>query len=186
MAITSYRARRFGNLVRVTVTSDEVGTVYYHWYADGQYVGVTRSPTKTFYIDDGEQLRVVCVDTTSADYDPYQNPPDWYPARRVVWWVRSLSTDVRRYRVDQKAGAGDWETIALVDAQSGRWDYRVVTGRLDDLTDYAWRVIPLDAAGNPGTQIALDAERVVRTPDAPDYAIAFGDGTQKLTFSEAA
>ena len=185
MAITSYSQKRFGALVEVTVTSGLSGTIWYHWYVDGQYVGVTVGPARSFHLGVDEQARVVCVDTTDADYDPYGSPPDRYPPRRLVWWIRSLASDVAKYRVEQKQGSGDWERIGEVHHQAGRWSYQLLTGRLEDLADYQFRVVAVDHAGNDATPVSIHAERVVRVPDAPAFELTFNVGPPTVTFSAA-
>ena len=89
------------------------------------------------------------------------------------------------YRVEQKLGAGDWETLRIVPQVADQWAYSLLTDRLDDLSSYTWRVIPVDAAGNDGTAITIGAELIVRTPDAPDFTATFDSGTTKVTFDEA-
>ena len=100
--------------------------------------------------------------------------------------MRSIDASAAQYRVEQQQDGGDWEQIALVFAETRRWDYTTMTDRLDDLSDYAWRVVPVDAAGNDGTAITLTAETIVRTPDAPRVSVTFDPGTTKITISEAA
>lgn len=185
MSITAYDQKRFGSIVAVTVMSDLEGTVYYHWYLDGCYVGVTQSPTRSFYVEADEQVRLEVLDTIDADFDPVAGAPDSFPARRTVWWLRSLEADIDHYRVEEKEGAGEWTAIAVVHHDPLHWSYSILTGRLADLTDYQWRVVPVDAAGNDGTAEAIDAERIVRIPDAPDFEIEFDPETTKVTFSEA-
>ena len=183
MTIT-YAIRRFDVCVSVSVTSSLTGTVYYHWYVDGQYQGVTTSPTREFLLDD-EQAPIEVVDTNDAAFDPYASPPPSYPARRTIWWVRSLGAETDHYRVEEKAGAGAWEAIGVVRHDPSRWSYELETDRLDDLTDHEWRVIPVSRAGNDGAPVELAAERIVRTPDAPDFELAYDADTDKVTFSAA-
>lgn len=184
--ITGYTQKRFGPLVEVAVTTDLTGVIYYHWWVDGQYVGMGAGPVRSFYLESGEQARITCVATNMASYDPYANPPDRFPPRRLVWWIRSLASDVARYRVEQKKTGGDWTAIGIVHHDRHKWSYQLLTGRLDDLADYQWRVVPIDRAGNDGTAIAIDAERIVRIPDAPDFEITFNAGPKTVTFSAAA
>jgi hypothetical protein len=184
--ILSYTARRFADLATVTVASSLSAPVYYHWFVDGEWVARTvDDPSYTLRMLPGEQLRLVCVDTNDADADPAAlAPTDQAPATRRLWWVRSLATDVAYYRVEQQADGGDWELIATVTHDSRTWSYEVRTDRLDDLTAYVWRVVPVDTAGNEGTPIATEAEAVVRTPDAPIFAVAFDPDTDTVTFTE--
>jgi hypothetical protein len=61
----------------------------------------------------------------------------------------------------------------------------VTTPRLDDLTTYTWRVIPIDAVGNEGTPLEIESESVVRRPDPPAFTATFDDGTSTVEFAEA-
>jgi len=184
MAITAYTLTRLGEVTTVTVTSDLAGTIYYHWYTDGCYVGGGQSASRSFYLGLSDQTRVEVVDTNDADFDPVAGAPAGWPARRTLWWVRSIEADVASYRVEQKLGAGDWSTLAIVHDRPEAWDYAVMTDRLDDLSDYTWRVVPVDAAGNDGTPFTIGPEQIVRTPDAPNFTITFDAGTTKVTFAE--
>ena len=185
MAITSYQQQRFGAVTVVTVTSDLSGTIYYHWYIDGAFIASTQLPTRSFILEAGEQVRIEVNDTNDVDYDPVANAPDGYPARRTIWWIRSIGDDVARYRVEQKKGAGDWASIGTVQRNAATWSYSLLSPRLDDLSTYQWRVIPCDEAGNDGTAKSVQSEDVVRIPDAPDFTITFDSGTAKVTFAEA-
>lgn len=186
MAITAYSSVRHGNATTVTVTSDLSGTIYYHWYSDGAYIASTTSASRSFLYDTDDQSRITVQDTNDADYDPIANAPVGYPAKRTVTWIRSIDSDVARYRIEQQLGAGSWAVIGLVQHVATTWQYELLTPRLDDLGVYTWRMIPVDAAGNDGTARTLDAETIVRTPDAPRFTIAFDGGTTKVTFAMAA
>jgi hypothetical protein len=171
--------------VRFTVESDLGGTIYFHWYVDGLYVGQTTSVTRTFAFRTGEMARVVCQDTNDADYDAIAGAPAGWPARRTLFWVRSQATDMDHYRVEQQRESEGWETIAIVHHDPATWAYRMDTPRLDDLTEYTWRIVPVDGAGNEGTALTIGPEDVVRAPDAPGFAITFDDGTDKVTYAAA-
>lgn len=186
MAITSYTFQRTGCMTVVTVVSDLEGTVLYHWYLDGVYVGMTHHPERGFLLEVGDQADVQVNDTIDPDYDAVANAPVVYPANRTLWWVRSLDETTVAYRVEQKLGAGDWEEIGTVYRDGAQWDYSFLTPRLDDLGLYYWQIIPVDASGNDGTAVSADSETIVRKPDAPDFDIAFDSGTTKVAFSEAA
>jgi len=183
--ITDYAQTRHGTITSVTVTSDLSGTIYYHWYRDGVHVAATESATYWFVLQDQESLRIEVFDTNDADFDPIANAPDGWPARRTIWWVRSTATDVHHYRVDQKLGAGAWSQIAVVYPETDIWSYSVVTPRLTDLSSYTWRIVPVDAAGNDGTALEIGTEKIVRTPDAPEFTVSFDSGTTKVTFAAA-
>lgn len=181
--ITAYQTSRLADVTVVRVTSDLAGgTVYYHWFAEGDYLGRTTEPERVIQLDAGEQLRIDCLDTLDPDYDALASAPAGYPARKTLAWVRSLDGSTVEYRIDQRQDAGEWEEIGRVPAEPGRWEYRHLTDRLVDLTEYAWRIVPLDAVGNAGTPVELGRELVVRRPDAPSFTVALG-GDRTLTLT---
>ena len=182
--ITYQIAPPIGNVIQVSVTSDLVGDVTYHWYEDGVYLGPTQAPTRAFLLDTSDQIRVEVIDSIDPDFDPIANAPAGYPARRLLFWLRSLAADVDHYRIEQRKGdAGEWELQSTVPAKAGRWSYQWLTNRLDDLTRYAWRIIPVDATGNQGEPLVSGPELIVRTPDAPKFAVAYSSKTQRVTFA---
>jgi len=184
VAITAYSTVRIGNVVQVTAVSDLGGTIYYHWYEDGTWLASGRVPTRAFRLPSGEQARIEAIDTNDDDFDPIADAPDGWPARRTLFWLRDPARgDVDAYLVEQQKDGGDWETVAAVPHVAGQWSYTLLSDRLDDLAEYAWRVTPMDRAGNPGTPVELAAEKIVRTPDAPSFGIAFDPNTTKVTFS---
>ena len=185
MTITNYNIQRIENITEVTVTSSLSGTIYFHWWLDGIYQGMTESATRGFFLPVGEQARVEVIDSNSAAFDPVASAPAAYPPRRSLFWIRSLAADVLRYRIEQQKDGGGWTTLGYVDHLPAGWSYSHLTDRLTDLSTYAWRIVPVDAAGNDGTSLSLGSEKIVRTPDAPGFAIAFDEGTTKVTFSAA-
>jgi hypothetical protein len=184
-ASVSYQIIRIGETTQVTVTALLPNVVWYCWYVDGAYVGKTSGPTKSFQVPAGEQFRLEVVPADQADFDPIANAPAGYPSRRTLWWVRSLSIDAANYRIDQREGAGDWTTIALVPQEAGKWDYSVITDRLEDLTEYTWRIVALDAAGNEADPLVIGPETIVRTPDATNFTAEFEAETQTIEFADA-
>lgn len=190
MSVT-YSTTRIGGITRVTVTSTLTPPVYYHWWLDGSWVASTGTdPTFTFSQEPGTQTRIEVLDTTDANETPEdlalsRGLVSW-PGRRTLWWVRSTDTSVLSYRVEQNKASGGWVSLATIPRDGEAWSYAFVTDRLDDLTNYEWRVYPVDAAGNDGTVIALGIEKIVRWPDSPDFTATFDAGTTKVTFSAAA
>jgi hypothetical protein len=187
----TYLVVRIGDVVEVTVLGAGVGTLWYHWYLDGCWMGRTTEPTRTFQVPAGEQLRLEVIPTDQADFDPVQNAPAGYPARQTVWWIRSIDADLAGYRVQQQKAEGEWSTIAEV-PQGAQWDFSIITDRLDDLTRYTWRVVPLDLAGNEGQPLAMRIahsahgnDMMVRYPDAPNFTAAFNPETRTVSFSAA-
>jgi hypothetical protein len=183
--LVSYQIVRIGDTTEVTVTSSIPNVVWYCWYVDGAYVGKTAGPTKSFQVPAGEQFRLEVIPTDHADFDPIANAPDGYPSRRTLWWVRSLAIDAANYRIDQREGGGDWITIALVPHEAAKWDYSIVTDRLKDLTDYTWRIVAVDVAGNEADPMVIGPERIVHMPDAPNFAVTFDPDTQTVEFAAA-
>jgi hypothetical protein len=133
-----------------------------------------------------EQIQIEVIDTNDPDFDPIANAPAGYPARRSIFWIRSTDADVAHYRLEQRKDAGTWSTVANRYDRAGKWAYILQTGILVDLASYEWRIIPVDHAGNDGDSISLAAETIVRTPDAPNFALAFDEITRRVTFSEIA
>lgn len=185
MSITSVTQQRSGNGTVVTAVSDLSGTVFFHWYVDGLYVGMSTAGIYSFFLDQDDQVRIDVVDTTNPAFDPLASPPVGHPARHTIFFVRSKDADVVEYRLAQKKDAEADVDIARVN-QRGEWQHRLISPRLDDLSNYKWTVFPIDAAGNEGTSREIGDKTVVRTPDAPNFAIAFDAGTSRVTFSEVA
>jgi hypothetical protein len=184
-ADVTYSLVRIGEDTQVTCSTSLPDVVWWCWYLDGTYVGKTRAGTRTFHLPAGEQVRLEAVPTDEENYDPIANAPIGYSARRTLWWIRSLTTDAAQYRIDQRKGTDEWSTLALIGHDDDRWDYSLLTGRLDDLADYTWRIVPIDAAGNEGGETLIGPERIVRTPDAPNFSTAFDPQTTCVEFDLA-
>ncbi len=182
----SYEQTRTADVTTITVTSPLVGIVYFFWFMDGIYAARTTSPSRAFRLAVGDQARIEVLCSNDPDLDVVANAPAGFPARRRLWWIRSLDASIADYRVDQKLGAGDWETLQIIHHQADLWDYEYITPRLDDLGSYTWQIVPVDTAGNDGTPLTIGPETIVRVPDAPRFEIAFDDGTGRVAFSEAA
>ena len=182
MSITSITQNRSGQTTTITVVSNLTGPSFY-WYLDGAYVGKTTSPSKTFNIDPGSQAVVSILDSNSPTFDPIANAPTIYPARRTLVWTRSTDAHISRYQVQQQVNGGAWTTLGYINDDGRSWTFSYMTPRLTDLASYVWRVIPLDAAGNAGTPIALAAETIVRAPDAPGFAAAYNHNASNVTFT---
>jgi len=177
---------RSGNATQITVVSDLVGTVFYNWYIDGDYITTTTAPTYSIFLEIGDQVTVSITDTTDPNFDPIANAPEGYSPRRSIYWLRSTDSDVAKYKVQQKKDAGAFDTIAEIVDVSGKWEYDLLSPRLDDLADYTWRIIPIDVAGNEGTTTDIGPVTVVRTPDAPDFTNTYNSGPTTVTFTAAA
>jgi len=184
--ILSSTQTRSGTTTLVTVVSSLTGTVYYHWYMDGAYLGFTTTPSRSFTVERDEQVSIDVLDTNDVDFDPVANAPAGYPARRTLVWTRSVDASVYQYRIEQRQDGGAWETLGYALDDASKWLFRYLTPRLDDLSEYEWRVIPMDLPGNDGTAISLGVERIVRTPDAPEFTATFDEGSTEVLFAEVA
>ncbi len=188
--ITGQSTRRTGNVTQVIAQgylTPPPGTdpPIYHWFRDGAHVAETHSRAYTFVLADDNQADVTVQVATDPAFDPVANAPAAFPATRTIEWLRSLATDLDHYRVEQKIGAGSWIAVARVPRNAEAWAYRWQSDRLTDLTDHEWRVFPVDAAGNDGTALALAAEQIVRTPDAPNFTVAFDPSPDTVEFAAA-
>lgn len=184
MAITSLTARRLGRLTVVTAVSGLSGTVYFHCYVDGTWIG--QNTTGVFYItlDTNEQAQIDVQDTTSATYDYIANAPTVYSAKRSLFWTASADADISYYLIEQNKDAAGWTEIGRV-YDNGIWSFAFLTLKLTDLASYQFRITPVDLAGNSGTAKTLSAETIVRVPEAPSFTISFDDGTDKVTYTAA-
>ena len=183
--ISSFSQTRFANTTIVTVASTLSAPVYYFWYLDGIPAGMTATPSKAFALSPGDQQTVDCLDSNDAGFDPVANAPAGWPARRTLEFIRSIDPTIDRYLVEQQANGGAWSTLCTIHDDKSKWAYTARTGQLADLTSYAWRVTPIDAAGNAGAPTVLATELVVRTPDAPAFAVSFVPGSDQVEFSAA-
>lgn len=188
MTIIALTAIRTNSATVLVAQSDLAPPVYFHWFVDGLH-SPENGPRFAKQLDAGDAARVQVMDTTDPNFDWAAAAPQGWPARRTLWWVKKEVDELDvgtgplvEFKIEQnRAGAG-WVTIAIVRATDA-WAYSVMTPRLDDLVVYDWRVTPVDRAGNEGTPLDFAADRVVRTPDAPNFTAAFSSGTQKVTFT---
>lgn len=182
-----YVVKRSGRSVSVTVIGDGTGTAstYYYWFRDGVFVGITATPRRTFQVRSGQQAVIEAVIRNDANVDPSTIGTVLPSGKVILEWVRSDGSDEVAYRIQQKQDAGAYATIARVPAD-GSWSYRYETGKLDDLSQYTWKIIGIDAAGNvQASGVTVGPVTIVRRPDAPDCDFAYSSGTSKVTISEA-
>jgi len=188
MSITSETATRENNTTTVVVTSDLSAPVYFFWYVYGAYVGRTTVGRNGFALEQADQVRISVLDSNDPDFDAIANAPDGFPARRTLVWNRSIDADVAHYRIEQQREAEGYTEIGIVNADDTTWQYHYLTPRLDDLTNYDWKITPVDSLGVDGTPVAIGPELIVRNPDAVEFTVTAeydGVGT-KITFDEAA
>lgn len=184
--ITSLSQVRTSTTTAVTAASDLGGAVYFHWYLDGGYVGMTTSGSRVLQMPQGERGRIDVLDTIDPDFDPVANAPAGYPSRRTLVFNRSLDAGVAGYRVEESIDAGGtWTAINLIAHNPRAWSYSMLTEELTDLGSYIWRVVPVDQAGNDGTPANLASELIVRNPDPPNFTATFDPATTKVTLAAA-
>ncbi len=167
--------KRHHNITVCEATTALSGTVYYHWYIDGQYVAGNTTPTLTISLPSGHQKTIVCQDTTDAAYDPVANAPDGWPDHVTIWWARVTDSTVVGYQIEQSTG-GDYELAGWVWQTPHLWLYTWRSDRLTDLANYSFRVYAVDAAGNLSSPITTAITPFVRRPDATDFTATFADG----------
>jgi len=179
-----YSVTRTGHALTVTAISALTGDLFYHWYIDGAYIDTTRVNTKTFVVEDDEQIVIAARVTHDENFDVILNAPPGYPARRTLHWIGSLDAGIKKYRIIQQKEAGGYASIGEVMHDPTVWEYAFLSPRLDTNSNYDWSVVPVNAAGNDGVALALGPEKIVRTPDAPNYSITYSSGTGRVTFTE--
>ena len=181
MTITSETTKKSGGMTTVTVVSDLSGTIYYHWFIDGSFVGQTQHGTLAIYLAPEDQVRIEAIDTNDVDFDSVANAPQGFPARRTLFWTHSVDVDPVRYVIKQQKDGGSADTIGELPVGLA-WSFVFLTPRLDDLAVYLWQLIPVDALGNDGTTLIIGFETVVRTPEAPEFTAVYDPGPKDVTF----
>jgi len=184
MAITSLTTQRVGRSTTITAVSGLGGTVFFHCYIDGTWIGQNETGIFFVTLDVDEQAQVDVVDTTDANFDFITNGPVVYSAKRTLYWTASTDADISFYKIEENKDGAGFVEIGRVD-DNGNWSFIFLTKKLTDLASYQFRITPFDMAGNAGTAITLSAETVVRVPEAPKFTISFDDPTDKLTYTAA-
>lgn len=167
--------KRHHNLTVCEAATLLTGTVFFHWYVDGQYVAGNTSNTLTLSLPSGHQKTITCQDTTDADYDPIANAPEGWPDHITIWWARVTDSSVVGYRVECSTG-GDYAQVGWVWQSPHLWIYTWRSDRLADLANYSFRVYAVDEAGNSSSAVSIAITPFVRRPDAPTYTLDFDDG----------
>jgi len=185
MAITSFTSTRHGRTTRFVVVSSLTAPFKFYWYVDGVHAYSTAAGEFWLSLPDTAFARVEVLDSANPNFDALANAPVEHTARRVIEWVASTDPTIAHYRVEQRRAAEPWIQIASVRHAVRQWSYRTTTPRLDDLTDYEWRVVPMDAAGNDGAVVAKETVRVVRRPDPPMFTATYSAATTRVTLAAA-
>ncbi len=166
--ITGYTTSASGPLTLVTVTSSLTGIVCFNWFVDGEFAIQTNVPEFSFAIQSGQQATIVCIDSNSSTIP---TAPAGWPSTRTLLFVRSLDPTIQSYQIQQQENGGSWVTLASIPDDPTQWSFVYQTGPLDDLASYVWQAVPIGQNGNSGTPIALAAEFIVRTPNAPLFVV---------------
>lgn len=170
MAITSLKYERVSPLqVRFFWTSNLSDPTYYVW-VNGVLVGETLETEWLVSVGLGDQVQFSVFDDSSSV------PPEYYPAQAKLRWLGRDGSSV--FRVEQKV-SGEWELIGLPPFRLSNV-YQHVTGPLDDVTTYEFRVVPVDEDGRLGTTLDFALE-MVRYPDSPEQTMQFTGGELAIT-----
>jgi hypothetical protein len=176
--------KQAGDFCRVSVTTNLTGRVYWHWYVNGRYAGMSRASNRVFPVPRGAQANITSKPVRYASYNGAENEPLALSGEVTLEWTRSVDANIDRYLAQYQSAGGPWVTFAKV-RDSGAWSYRVTTPQLDDDVVYSFRVVPVDAAGNDGTAADLGSERIVRYPTATDGVVTFNPGPTTFTFDDS-
>jgi len=156
---------------------------YYHWYQNGSFIRTTRENSCGFRLDYGEQAIIACIDTAYENFDPIANAPEGYPAVYTLYFIRSLSTDVKEYVVQYREEGGSWADLGKVVHDEAIWEHTFESPKLNDKTTYEFQAVPYDVLDNEGTPITITDIYIRRVPDAPDFSASYSQVTNKITWS---
>jgi hypothetical protein len=188
--VTDWKSGRFADWAYVEVTSNLDGDddTWYYWFRDGIFQTRTRRRTFAIPLLSGVDADIKCIPLRNAlsHWDGSKADYVYDGAQRIIEFIRPSTGEVDSYRIEY--GTGDtepveWTTLGTIQ-DTGKWSYRIKTHRLDDLTRYWFRIVPV-LHGNDGTPLVLSSVQVVRRPDAVSYTASISDVNQRVTFAEA-
>jgi hypothetical protein len=171
--------------VIATAVSDLTGIVYFHWYLDGVYMGVSRSGVFEFSPPPGEQFLLRPIDTNNAAFDPITSGPGAPPQRMTLHWHPPADTDVDHYEVYETLEdvAPVTTLVAKIPHDDGVWLYTYLSPRFRG-AGFSYEIRPVDRAGNvrdPGL-VVLEFAPSIQAPLAPNWTFTFDEGTTRVTF----
>lgn len=169
MAITSLTSVQQGFQWLFQWVSDLSSPTYYVWL-NGEFLMETAETSVSLYIAPGDDLQLSVFDDSAAV------PPEHFPSRLTLRWVGRDGAQM--YRVEQYVDSA-WVPRTLIPWRLSNV-YRYTTARLDDVTEYQYRVLPLDAQGRSGTALNFTVE-MVRYPDPPTQTMDFTGGELVIT-----
>ena len=106
-----------------------------------------------------------------------QRPSLAFPSRMTLNWFAVEQAE--SYRIDRYV-SGSW--VVQTSIAAGPPSFTWQTPVLEDVTQHTFRIVPIDSAGNDGTELELTAY-MVRVPDVPSVTLTYSSGTQKVTVS---
>lgn len=186
MAVTREITRLDYNVLKVAEITPGATQVLY-WYDEERLIQAATFPReRIFTVPPRRSRQIQILDTTDA--------PDPAHTREILIYWLSVSGAIK-YFVQQWIGEGaagndlpvddaSWQTLRTVIA-SAEEVYNHLTDWLDDLTEYTFRVVPMNAENIEGEGLLMTFV-VVGRPDAPGTTLAYDADTQRVTVAAAA
>lgn len=164
---------------RLRFTSNAATPVSFRAYREGRLLAAWTSPDGAGVLDvvvpEGESPFLEVLDNADAI------PAIAFPGRFTLVWDRTESSDRYSYAIEQYSD-GAWTTLDTI-LDDGRLAYWWQTGWLADCTVHNFRIVPIDTAGNRGSEINYAVE-MVRHPDVPNVTIT-PSGVKRVLIQEA-
>jgi hypothetical protein len=159
-----------------TFSSDLGGTPTFYIYIDGVLNETTTATTKLVQIQYDREFQIEILDDVNAV------PAEAYPDFARISW--EPVANAAKYRIDQWDGVSAWDELAVIlDTNQNTFVYD--TQKIDDVTDYTFRIVPLNSADIEGSPREFNLF-MVRRPDRPNVTYTYDNGTAKITATVAA
>ena len=154
---------------RVTWLSDQENALSYV-YVNGELFASGRLFEAIIPAQGGEQPVIAIFD------DGDGVPGVEFPSRWMLQW--ETVAGVEYYKVQEYVDSA-WVDRAHV-YDRGQPNFHWFTRVLEDVTAHQFKIVPVGVDANVGTGRELQSI-MVRTPDVPDYSVAYSNGTHKIT-----
>lgn len=164
---------------RVVTWSSSLGSPEYYVYQDGKLVTKTFAETWTFHIPSPKDTDAPREDPLISILDDSTPPGYTSPGRIYLSWYPD--PDAAYYLIEEEIESVFTEVVRI--PETGRGYYRWLTQWLTDGYETAWRITPVDAAGNSGTPFDFEFTQV-RHPDTPNVEFSYSDITGTVTITE--
>lgn len=187
MATTVTSERLDHNVVKVAASSSLGADATLYWYADGKLIQAASFPReRIFTLQPGRSALIEILDTTASPVDAFTREIliQWYAVSGAIKYFVQQWIGVGAADNDLPVDDADWQTLRTVVA-SAEEVYNHLTDWLDDLTEYTFRVVPVNAENIEGEGLLMTFV-VVGRPDAPDTTLAYDADTQRVTVAAAA